>query len=189
MTAVLPERDLDVLDVVRSVHDDLDLPEGYRAEIIGGQIAVSASPLTRHALVVDEVREAVNHALPTGYRAYDHITLETPEGDRYIPDLGAWPTTLLRELRNKWILPAQDCVFVLEVTSPRHESRDYGKAKGYAGGAVAVYLLVDFTIRQCVLHTEPTSRGYRSTTPIPFGEDVVISFAEGSTAHIDTSTF
>lgn len=34
MTALLPERDLDVLEVVRSVHDDLDLPEGYRAETV-----------------------------------------------------------------------------------------------------------------------------------------------------------
>jgi len=188
MTAVLPERDFDVLDVVRSVHDDLDLPEGYRAEIIGGQIAVSASPLGAHAFIIDIVREEVNRALPAGYRAYEVVTIEEPEGDRYIPDLAAWPARLLRGART-WVFPAAECLFVLEVSSPGQKPRDDGKADGYARGGVPIYLLVDYIARESAIHSDPDGQRYRTVTTRPFGETIRFSLPGGDEATIDTSAF
>lgn len=188
MTAVLPERDLDVRDVVRTVHDDLDLPEGYRAEIIGGQIAVSASPLGAHAYIVDIVREEVNRALPPGHRAYDNTTLQEPGGDRYIPDLAALPAHLLRGAR-VWVFPAAECVFVLEVASPGQKARDEKKALGYARGGVPIYLLIDYIAQECVLYSDPDGQRYRTTTTKLIGETIAFAVPGGSEAVIDTSVF
>jgi len=188
MTAVLPERDLDVLDVVRSVHDDLDLPEGYRAEIIGCQIAVSASPFGKHALIVRRIERAVGDVLPPDYEVFENTTLEEPEGDRYIPDLAVWPIPLI-ETDVQWIFPASECLFVLEVTSPGQQARDRSKANGYARGGVPTHFLADRSARECVVFSDPMDSSYRTTTVFKFGEIVPLAFPGGSTARIDTSAF
>lgn len=187
MTAVLAERDLDVRDMVRSVHDDLDLPEGYRAEIIGGRIAVSASPFGKHALIVRRIERAVGDALPPDYEAFENTTLEEPNSDRYIPDLAVWPVALL-DNDEQWIFPAAECVFVLEVTSPWQETRDRNKAEGYARGGVPVYLLVDRAKHECIVHSNPVGSAY-TTSVFKFGEAVVVSLPGGTEAVIDTSAF
>jgi hypothetical protein len=64
MTIVMPDRDHDLLEVVHAIHDDLELPEGYRAEVIGGQITVAASPFGMHAFIVAEIRKAMLGNLP-----------------------------------------------------------------------------------------------------------------------------
>src|SRR6266851_10523577 len=85
MTAIMLEREHGLRDLVRSIHDDLDLPDGYRAEIIGGKIDVAASPFGIHAYIVNRIRQAVDSALGPDVNAFENTTLEEPEIDRYIP--------------------------------------------------------------------------------------------------------
>jgi Uma2 family endonuclease len=186
MTIVMADREHDLLDVVHSIHDDLELPEGYRAEIIGGQIAVAASPFGIHAFIVQEIRDAAHGRLPHGHRLYENVTLEEPDGDRYIPDLALMPDALLRN-RRQWIFPMGLCLLAIEVTSPGQEERDYRKATGYARAAVSVFLVVDQTRRRCFVHCDPEGNKYTQVTEVPFGEDVLLPLARPIT--IDTSKF
>lgn len=190
MSAILLERERSVRDVVRSIHDDLDLPSGYRAEIIGGELVVSASPFGIHAYIVERLRAAdLNSALPKGFRVYENTTLEQPDLDRFIPDLAAWPVALVHDAVDQWIFPAAECVFAAEVTSPKQERRDYRKADSYARGGVPVYLLVDRKARKCVVFTEPSPDGYAIQRTVSFGTPVTLAFEGGGEAVVDTSDF
>jgi Uma2 family endonuclease len=186
MTIVMSDRDHDLLDVVKSIHDGLELPDGFRAEIVGGQIAVAASPFGMHAFIVGEIRRAATHVLPPDEYLYENVTLEEPGGDRYIPDLALLPDALVRT-RRQWIFPMGMCRLAVEVTSPEQEDRDYRKAMGYARAGTPVYLIVDQKRRRCIVHSEPEDTKYVRVAQVPFGQDVVLPFER--TITIDTSRF
>lgn len=186
MAIVMSDREHDLMDVVQSIHDGLELPEGYRAEIIGGQIAVVASPFGMHAYILTQIRRAANDVLPSDHYLYENVTLEEPDGDRYIPDLALLPDALMRT-RRQWIFPMGMCLLAVEVSSPGQEDRDYRKTAGYARAGVAVYLIVDQKRRRCVVHSEPKADKYSSVTETPFGRDAVLPLA--TTITVDTSRF
>jgi Uma2 family endonuclease len=184
MTIVMPESDH--MAMVQSLHDDLEVPDGFRAEIIGGEIVVSASPMGQHAFVVSVVRNAIWPVRPTGYELYEVTTAQTASGQRYIPDLALWPVDIIRGA-TEWIFPAQLCRFALEVTSPDAEYRDYKKGAGYAESEVPIYLLVDGKQRECIVFTDPKGTDYRAEHRVPFGDPVVLPFETPVT--VDTSAF
>jgi Uma2 family endonuclease len=186
MTIVMSDREHDLMDVVQSIHDGLELPEGYRAEIVGGQIAVAASPFGMHAYILDAIREAATGRLPDGQRLYENVTLEEPDGDRYIPDLALLPRALMRT-RRQWIFQMGMCRLAVEVTSPGQEDRDYRKTTGYARAGIPVYLIVDQKRRRCVVHCEPEADKYTRVTEVPFGTDVSLPLE--TPLIIDTSEF
>lgn len=186
MTIVMSDREHDLMDVVQSIHDGLELPEGYRAEIVGGQIAVAASPFGMHAYILLEIRDATMGRLPQGHRLYENVTVEEPDGDRYIPDLALLPDALMRT-RRQWIFAMGMCRLVVEVTSPGQEDRDYRKTVGYARAGVPVYLIVDQKRRRCVVYSEPEGDKYDRVTEVPFGKDVALPLEAPIT--IDTSGF
>lgn len=186
MTIVTSDREHDLMDVVQSIHDGLELPEGYRAEIVEGQISVVASPFGMHAYILQEIRDAAAGRLPAGHRLYENVTVEEPDGDRYIPDMALLPDALLRT-RRQWIFPMGMCLLAVEVTSPGQEDRDYVKAAGYARAGVPVYLIVDQKRRRCVVHSEPEAVKYARVAEVPFGHDVVLPLASAVT--LGTSKF
>lgn len=173
MTIVMSDREHDLMDVVQSIHDSLELPEGYRAEIVEGLIAVAASPFGMHAYILEDIRDAAMGRLPRGHRFYDNVTLDEPDGDRYIPDLALMPDVLMRS-RRLWIFPMGMCRLAVEVTSPGQEDRDYRKRAGYARAEVPVYLIVDQKRRLCVVHSEPEGDKYARVAEVPFVGDVVL---------------
>jgi Uma2 family endonuclease len=186
MTIVMSDREHDVMDVVQAIHDGLELPEGYRAEIVGGQISVAPSPFGMHAYIVAKIRRAATAALPADHDLYENVTLEEPDGDRYIPDLALLPDALMRTRRD-WVFPMGMCLLAVEVTSPGQEGRDYVKAAGYARAGIAVYLIVDQKRRRCVVHGEPSGDRYASVAELPFGAQVLLPLDTVIT--IDTSRF
>jgi Uma2 family endonuclease len=188
MTIVMSDQEQqdELVELVQSIHDGLELPEGYRAEIIGGQITVAASPFGRHAFILQEIRDAVHHALPPGYRLYENVTVAEPDGDRYIPDLALMPDAMIRA-KGLWLFPAGACLFAVEATSPKQEDRDYAKADGYARARMPVYLIVDQRKRMCVVHSDPDHGTYRDVIHVPFGDAVLLPLADP--IRIETSTF
>jgi Uma2 family endonuclease len=170
-------------DAIRDAHNGLDTPEGVRAEVIGGSIILSPSPQAQHQSVVKRVQKALLKVFDVDWM-FENATIGVPIVDRYIPDLAIWPFEYIDHAEG-WVFASEECLFVLEVTSPRQESRDYAKAAGYSRGNVPVYLLVDRKARECVLHTDPSPTGYRTTASTPFGDPVELPFG----AVVDTSEF
>jgi len=175
-----------VLEVVESIHDELELPEGYRAEIIGGQIVVAGPLFGKQAFVLEEIREVAHNALPEDHDLYGNVSLKEPGGDRYIPGLALLPDALLKT-NTVWLFPAAACLLAVEVAPPKHAQRAYRKAAGFARAGTAVYLLVDQDDRKCVVHAESEDGAYRTVVEVPFGEDVLLPLSKPIT--IDTSRF
>jgi len=186
MTIVMSDHEHDLMDVVQSIHDSLELPEGYRAEIVEGQIAVAASPFGMHAYILTVIRRAAEGAIPADSYLYENVTVEEPDGDRYIPDLALLPDAPMRTRRQS-IFPMGMCQLAVEVTSPGQEDRDYRKRAGYARAGVPIHLIVDQKRRRCVLHSEPEGDKFGRVTEVPFGADLVLPLETPIT--VDTSKF
>lgn len=201
MTTMTAERDVDgdefeppteptLIEVVHKIHDDLELPEGFTAQIIKGQLIVMPTPTKKHAFIIRKIDRALIRALPEDkYDCYQEITGEEPEGDRYIPDLGVWPQAALAEDFEGWLGRAGDLLLAVEVTSPGSESADYDKTEGYARAGVPIYLIVDRKRRRCVVFTEPEpSKGrYQTTHVTDFGDPLTIPLEKP--VEVDTSEF
>lgn len=173
-------------EVVRDVHDQIDPPEGYRVEIVDGNIVMSASPFGKHAHIVARIRRAILPSLPTQFEVYDNTTLEDPYLQRYVPDLAIWPVELV-DTETEWVFSGNQCLLAVEVTSPGQERRDHEKAKGYARSDVPIYLLVDRKQRVCILCTEPEGDRYKDRHELAFGKPVTLPLDPPVT--IDTSDF
>jgi Uma2 family endonuclease len=184
MTGLAADTDRRVM--MQSLYDDLAVPDGFRAQIIGTDMIISGPPAGRHTHIVASVRNAIHPARPAGYDTYEATTAQTDTGERYTPDLAMWPVRLLRG-SEEWILPAAQCRFALEVTSPGAEYRDYLKASGYAASNVPVYLLADVRKHECIIFTDPEDGNYRTKQRIPFGAPVYLPF--DTQVVVDTAVF
>lgn len=147
--------------------------KGGGTAVMTDEPVVSAPLLGKHALIIADIRRAVESAPRPGLELVQRVTLEEPGLGRYEPDLGLWPREVL-DTETEWVFPGAACAFAVEVTSPKQERRDHGKALGYARCGVPVYLLVDRASRVCVVFTEPEGERYRNRRETPFGEPVTL---------------
>lgn len=170
------EPTLTTSDVVRRVHDGLELPEGFQGEIMGGQLFIGATPNIKHARIIRNIDVALTAAIPETHECYQVVTGQEPEGNRYVPDLGVWPVDMVDEESEAWLMDTADLLLAVEVTSAGREDRDYAKAAGYARAGVPIYFLVDRNRRRCILHTEPEAGSYRTIQSTDFGKPVAIPF-------------
>jgi Uma2 family endonuclease len=127
----------------------------------------------RHAVLVRRIRQAVEGGTPPEIGAFENITLEEPEIERYIPDLAVWPEELV-DTAAEWVFAGEGCLLAVEVTSPDQERRDYAKADGYARSGTPIYLLVDRKRRTCIVFTEPEGDHYLTRHEVPFGKPVTL---------------
>ena len=172
-------------EVMSVLHDQLDPPPGWRVEIVEGKFEVSPTPSGRHAVLLRRIKKAIESTLPEGYGAFENLTVEEPEHERYVPDLGVWPEALVDV--DDWVFDAASCLLAVEVTSPEHERRDYRKAWGYARSGTPIYLLVDRKLRACMVFTEPEGDHYLTRHEVPFGKPVTLPLDPPVT--LETSDF
>lgn len=171
---------------------DLDVPEGWRAEIVGEYITVTPPPGNGHNRIADLVDEAVRLASPGGWGIYQNLGVSIPLlGKLYIPDLVVIPREELFGLPDNEPVNADRALLALEITSKGNADADR-KAKlwGYAHGPVPLYLLIDRFDEagpSVTLYSEPENGFYRKSVHVPFGGKVEIPEPIGLT--LDTSTF
>ncbi|MFI6577086.1 Uma2 family endonuclease [Nocardiopsis sp. NPDC050513] len=167
--------------------DNLELPEGYRTEIIDGSIVVSPTPSYRHADIVTVLHEVLIRAGLADLRALQVVTVEVAEtGDRYVPDLAVIPTSVVRREGNSgpdWVRPAEDLELAVEVVSPSSTLHDWqSKVKGYARAGVPLYLVIDPRKSEIALFSNPDKGQYKEVAravrgasvklPEPFGIEI-----------------
>ncbi|WP_433327286.1 Uma2 family endonuclease [Spirillospora sp. CA-294931] len=148
---------------VRGELDDfLHLPEGHRAEIIGGKIVVSPAPTIPHGGIIQDISDALTMARASDpdfpwrpLQGADLSFLSAVEG--YVPDLVVLDAGLLKEARGAQMskFSPDQIEMVVEVTSPNGPENDrpptadrspqkrITKWTGYARAELPYYLLVD----------------------------------------------
>ncbi|WP_234046657.1 Uma2 family endonuclease [Streptomyces adelaidensis] len=160
----------------------MELPEGYRAEIIEGAIEVSPTGRFAHAQVVNRLR--------------DDLALYL-KGSEY----GAWNDTNVIHARRAWIpdglvaprdaeliededglgIKAHTVSLVVEVVSPGRSNQDRDrvrKRREYARAGIPVYVIIDDYDGQgaVTLFTgpRPDKADWEDIHRVPYGTDVTI---------------
>ncbi|GAA0286153.1 Uma2 family endonuclease [Streptomyces turgidiscabies] len=172
---------LDALDV-------LDVPTGYRAEIIKGNIVVSPWSKGYYSRVMKLVRRQLEDYIPEGHLIDSSPLLFVFPGleRAYGPDIYAAHERTLETDSNR--LDGEGLSFVAELTSPSTRDDDLtDKVAVYGGAGVPVYLVLDMQKDEASLFLEPYAKGYRSRLTKPFGEKLYIPDPFG--CELDTAGF
>lgn len=152
--------------------EQVEVPEGYRVEIVDGSILVSPTPSAQHVRIIWQLEGALREHAPAGMAAVQMLTIElAPTGERYVPDLVVVPVEVLSG--PGWVRSAADAELSVEVASPANAGVDrVTKVRGYAVAGVPLYLLIDPPERSVTLFSDPHDGVYRSHVQVPFGKTV-----------------
>jgi Uma2 family endonuclease len=153
----------------------LDTPEGYRAELIDGEIVVTPPPNGNHEHCTSRIIAQVFASSATLMDVAGHKGLVVPaaaDQSHLIPDLIFAPRALnLFRAAPSW-MPPDGVVMVVEVTSSSPDHDRFGKRLGYAAAKIPLYLLVDRQKGQVTLFSDPVRDDYTALSQVLFGGSI-----------------
>ncbi|MBM7089871.1 Uma2 family endonuclease [Streptomyces sp. NPDC012461] len=168
--------------------DELDVPDGYKAEIIRGNIVVSPWSKGYYLDVMELVCDQLRGHLPAEHRiSYGPFLFVFPGVERaYGPDIHVAHRGASRSASNH--LDGEALSFVAELTSTSTRDDDLtDKVVAYGRAGVPVYLLLDMQEEQATVFSMPSAKGYESRDTKPFGEKLGIPAPFGCV--LDTTGF
>ncbi|UUU34330.1 Uma2 family endonuclease [Streptomyces sp. CA-210063] len=170
----------------------LDTPEGFRAELVEGEIVVTPPPDGDHEDYIELIVQQVYRRSRTDmqFSGNKGLKLGKAEGcprDHVIPD-GTFVARTLRLYRgaDSW-MPCQGVAMVLEVTSTRPKADREVKRRCYARAGIPLYLLIDRDISEVTLLSDPREDDYRRRCTVPFGKPLALP--EPFAFDLDTADF
>ncbi|MFI6124648.1 Uma2 family endonuclease [Streptomyces sp. NPDC051064] len=157
---------------------DLDVPEGWRAEIVEGRIVLAPPPHAHHSGIAATVQRTLYANLPEELGIYQRLGGHVALLDAlYVPDIVVMPTGLIAAADPESNVPmdAAEALLIVEITSKGNAREDRTKKyRAYARAGVPMYLLIDrFDTRgaMATLFTEPNEDGtYKRSDAVPFGK-------------------
>ena len=175
-----PVSDLD--EVLWQAWKAMDLPEGYRAEIIEGSIEVSPTGRRRHAVLINRLRRALDVHLAGD----DHVPYQDANvihhRKSWIPDIFVAPADLDEIPDEEGLgVNAAGVPMVIEVVSPgrQNEQRDrIRKRREYARAGISLYVIVDDHDGEgtvvVLTSPDPKKAVYTDEHRVPYGTDAVL---------------
>ncbi|WP_327324383.1 Uma2 family endonuclease [Streptomyces sp. NBC_01210] len=147
--------------------EQMPVPEGFKVEIVGGNIFMSPQPQTHWEIIFD-IAQQLNAAYPRNRLAAD-VRIDFPGHlNGFACDVAAMAERSVKDQNGRWRY--QDIEFVAEVISKNTATNDYGPKKAaYADAGVPVYLIVDPYTGRSHLHTQPKEGDYLSELTVGFG--------------------
>lgn len=158
-----------------------DLLEGYRYEVVDGNLIVSPPPAHRHQKAVSLLLQQLAAAAPPAWFVVTDFGLRLPEHDGRIPDLA-----VIRDDAGTgpWPYPYGPDAFglVVEVTSPSSRKTDlFAKPGEYAGIGIPIFWRFDLDPEPCLhafvlreaSYDENAMVTSRGLAPVPWGEVMV----------------
>ncbi|MBO1415360.1 Uma2 family endonuclease [Streptomyces sp. FH025] len=176
-------------DRVIGIFENLEVPEGYKAELLRGEIVMMAGPDMVHNLIIRDIQ----HQTP--YSRWNALTTQDVafpgDASEPQPDLVVFERGAAEESGR--LLPALAVTLVVEVVSKTSVLRDYQtKRELYAEGRIPAYLIIDPIKGVCVLLTEPSQAAasglpdYAVERTAKFGEPIPLDVLDIT---LDTSGF
>jgi Uma2 family endonuclease len=190
-TAAPPQSMTDDEITVWEFWERLELPPGWHAEVLRGELIVSPTPMPQHNLIGGEL----SHMLMEIARTQRWVVTNTqafalPAADeRVIPDLFVIPRTAMKG--KHWVLPPDELILVCEITSPSTRHRDLDqKLSSYAAANIPIYLLVDNLDGDgyvTAFSMPDGNKAYKDQTTVRFGE--TLRLPDPVACDIDTGRF
>ncbi|MES4900879.1 MULTISPECIES: Uma2 family endonuclease [unclassified Streptomyces] len=160
----------------------MELPEGYRAEIIEESIEVSPTGRRRHGVAINRLRRALEaHIADDDHLVYHDINV-IHRRKVWIPDLFIAPGDLdeIPDEENLGV-DASGVEAVFEVVSPGHEARSRDrkrKRRAYARAGIPLYVIVDDFDGEgtvtVLTSPNPDKAVYADEHRVPYGTDAVV---------------
>ena len=181
------ERDGSEPELLR-VLNSLDLPPGYRAEVIEGNIVASPAPQADHQQILMRISRPL---ILADWDPHWDIGVAVSADGYFIPDLTVVPRDFQFGAPKGSTQSSAGIEMVAEVTSSNADKdssagiemvaevtssnadKDRGaKRRGYAGVGVPLYLLIDRERKESVLFSEPENGDYTAEERRPLGEPI-----------------
>ncbi|MEV4925578.1 Uma2 family endonuclease [Streptomyces roseoverticillatus] len=153
----------------------LETPEGFRAELIEGEIVVSPAPDGDHEDYLSTVFRQVMRLSKADMDGSGNKGLKLPRGglcpkNYAVPD-GTFAPRELRLFRGAppW-MPCDGVALVAEVTSSKADRDRIPKRHCYARAGIPLHLLVDRDEETVTLFSGPAGQEYTETHTVPYGK-------------------
>jgi Uma2 family endonuclease len=170
----------------------LDTPEGFRAELIEGEIVVTPPPDGDHEDYISLILTQVIKMSQTEMQSSGNKGLKIASGgqrpsNHAIPDITFAPKEkrLFRGAAS-W-MPCEGVEMTVEVTSTRPDRDRTAKHHCYARGGIPLYLLVDRHRSTITLFSDPEGEEYNTQHTVAFGKKLSLPKPFGF--DLDTSDF
>lgn len=169
------------------IFENLEVPEGFKVELLRGEIVMMAGPDVIHNDIVEAVQDQIPRRRWRRLQTQDIAILEQtsePQPDLVVIERGIGPD-------HGRLMPSEVITMLIEVVSKTSVERDYCvKRLIYAAAKVPAYLIIDPVMAQCVLLTEPMGCGddadYRRQRITKFGD---LTPLEPLEIELDTTEF
>jgi len=149
----------------------MPVPEGFRVEIVGGNVHMTPQRDT-HWQIIRRIVRAVDDRFGMDAKVFSDVRIDFPGHENgFCPDVALLSASAVKDDEGRW--RHEDVEFVAEVISRGTAANDYGPKKtAYALAEVPVYLIADPYQGTCRLHLHPKGGDYRIETKVLFGDDV-----------------
>ncbi|MEV7341648.1 Uma2 family endonuclease [Streptomyces sp. NPDC093544] len=158
------------LDMMFEWLERMPVPEGYRVEIVGGNIFMSPQRDT-HWEIIAAIYDQLRNKYPR-QRVKSDVRIDYPG---HLNGFATDVTLLARdaEKNDRGLWRYQDVVFVAEVISKGTAANDYGlKKAAYARAEVPVYVIADPYQGRCHVYTQPKDGEYATEMKLSFGDSL-----------------
>ncbi|MEU6366336.1 Uma2 family endonuclease [Streptomyces sp. NPDC046931] len=149
----------------------MPVPEGFRVEIVGGNVHMTPQRDT-HWLIIRHIVRALEDRFGRNVTVFSDVRIDFPGHENgFCPDVAKLGDSAEKDDEGRWRY--QDVEFVAEVISEGTAANDYGpKKRAYALAEVPLYVIADPYQGRCRIYRHPKGGDYITETTVPFGEDL-----------------
>ncbi|MFJ8349934.1 Uma2 family endonuclease [Streptomyces sp. NPDC094153] len=153
----------------------MPVPEGFRVEIVGGNVHMTPQRDT-HWEIIRRIVRAIEDRFGMDVKVFSDVRIDFPGRENgFCPDVAKLSDSAQKDSEGRW--RHEDVEFVAEVVSEGTAANDYGPKKAaYAIAEVPVYVIVDPYQGRCRVYTQPKGDDYAIDTKVEFGSDVDLTY-------------
>ncbi len=149
----------------------MPVPEGFRVEIVGGNVYMTPQRDT-HWGIIRRIVRAIEDRFGMDVPVFSDVRIDFPGHENGLcPDVAVLRASAEKDDEGHW--RHEDVEFVFEVISEGTACNDYGPKKAaYATAEVPLYVIADPYQGRCYVYTEPKNGDYVTRTRVDFGDAI-----------------